>query len=75
MHYGDIVIHIDEELDDRSIYQLERQVGEEAGIYSACFHEDRRHLMVVDFDPLATRPSEIVHAVRNHGLHAEMIGF
>lgn len=75
MHYGDIVIHIDEDLDDNRIHNLERALGDEQGVYSACVHERRRHLMVVDFDPDQVRPSNIVHSVRNKGLHAEMIGF
>jgi hypothetical protein len=75
MHVGDIVIHIDEELDDRHILDLEKTLGEEHGIYSACVHENRRHLMLVDFDPENIRPSDIVHSVRRNGLHAEMVGF
>jgi hypothetical protein len=75
MHFGDIVIHIDENLDDDHIHALERDLGEEQGVYSACMHERRRHLLVVDFDPEQLRPSSIVYAVRNRGLHAEMIGF
>ena len=75
MHYGDIVIHIDEDLDDSRIRDLERQLGDEEGVYSACVHERRRHLMLVDFDPNLVRPSNIVHSVRNKGFHAEMIGF
>jgi hypothetical protein len=38
-------------------------------------HDKARHLMLVDFDATALRPSTIVHAVRERGLHAEMIGF
>jgi hypothetical protein len=75
MHFGDIVIHIDERLDDDRIHRLERELGHEQGVYSACMHERQRHLMVVDFDPESVRPSAILNAVRNRGLHAEMIGF
>ena len=74
MYTGDIVIHIDEDLDDDRIHDLERHIGEERGIYSACMHEKTRHLMVVDFDATEVRPSRIVQSVRGLGLHAEMIG-
>ena len=74
MYTGDIVIHIDEDLDDDRIHDLERHIGEERGIYSACMHEKTRHLMVVDFDATEVRPSGIVQSVRGLGLHAEMIG-
>jgi hypothetical protein len=74
MYTGDILIHIDETLDDRHIHALERALGDEPGVYSACMHERTRHLMLVDFDPAEVRPSAIVQAVRGRGLHAEMIG-
>jgi len=75
MYSGDIVIHIDETLDDEGIHVLERELGDEHGIYSACVHERARHLMLVDFDASEVRPSNIVNAVRSRGLHAAMIGF
>ena len=74
MYTGDIVIHIDEDLDNDRIHNLERQIGDKHGVYSACMHEKTRHLMVVDFDASEVRPSGIVQAVRSRGLHASMIG-
>ena len=74
MNISDIVIHISETLDDRGIHGLQREIGEENGVYSACMHERTRHLMVVDFDPMEVRPSHLVHAVRERGLYAVMVG-
>jgi len=74
MHTGDIVIHIDETLDDHHIHSLEREIGDTRGVQSACMHERTRHLMVVDFDPMALRPSAIVTSIRDSGLHAQMVG-
>jgi hypothetical protein len=75
MYSGDIVIHIDEALDDSRIHALERDLADERGVYSACMHEKARHLMLVDYDATELQPSAIVQAVRDRGLHAEMIGF
>jgi hypothetical protein len=74
MRNSDIVIHIDETLDDGRIHRLEKELGDEPGVLSACFHENTPHLMVVDFDADAVRPSEIVESVRSRGLRAEMLG-
>ena len=74
MNISDIVIHISENLDDSSIHGLQREIGEETGGSSACMHDKTRHLMVVDFDPMEVRPSHLVHAVRERGLHAVMVG-
>lgn len=74
MPTGDIVIHIDETLNDDRIQSLEREMGDTRGVQSACMHERTRHLMIVDFDPTALRPSAIVTSIRKLGLHAQMVG-
>lgn len=74
MHNSDIVIHIDETLDDGRIHRLEKELADEPGVLSACFHEKTPHLMVVDFDADSVRPSDIVESVRSRGLRAEMLG-
>ena len=75
MYSGDIVIHIDENLDDGHIRDLELGLSREQGVYKASMHEKRRHLLVVDYDPDRVEPGHIVQSVREHGLHAEMINF
>ncbi len=74
MGTGDIVIHIDEDLDDDDIHDLERAMAGEPGVVSACVHERTPHLLVVDFDPDTVRPSHLVESVRSKGLHASMLG-
>lgn len=74
MYNADILIHIDESLNDDAVHDLEREMGSEEGVLSACVPERARHLMLIDFDPDRVRPSYLVHSVRGRGLHAEMIG-
>lgn len=75
MYNADILIHIDETLNDDAVHDLERDMGSQEGVLSACVPERARHLMLVDFDARQLRPSRIVQSVRSRGLHAEMIGF
>lgn len=70
----DVVIHIDEDLSDREIHELEHDLGGLDGVYSACVHERARHLMLVDFDPGDVRSGMLLHEVQAHGVHAELIG-
>jgi hypothetical protein len=74
MLHSDVVVHIDESLDDRRISELERQIAEERGVYSACVNEGARHLLLVDYDPSGIRAGDILERVRRNGLHAELIG-
>jgi hypothetical protein len=72
--HSDVVVHIDETLDEHRILDLERQVGTQEGVFSACVNDKARHLMVVEYDPTRFHSREILSGVRRNGLHAELIG-
>lgn len=74
MYQSDILIHIDEELNDERIYDLEHILSMQEGIFSACVHERRRHLMLVDYDPETSYSGAILSQVRATGVHAELVG-
>jgi hypothetical protein len=74
MLHSDVVVHIDEELDDKRIWEVERQISTEQGIYSACVNDKARHLLLVDYDPRGIHSRAILDQVRRNGLHAELIG-
>ncbi len=74
MSQADVLIHIDEDLDSEGIHEMERTLSLHEGVISACMHERRRHLLVVDYDPLRVRSSDLLSRVRADGFHAELIG-
>jgi hypothetical protein len=74
MHNGDVLIHIDDSFDDAALNSMSRETGEHPGVIGACINERARHLMVVDFDAEATKPSTILHSLRQRGIGAELIG-
>lgn len=71
---ADVLIHIDEDIDDASIHEIEQDLAQMEGVYSACVHEHARHLMLVDYDPTGVQAGTLLHKVIKHGLHAELIG-
>jgi hypothetical protein len=71
---SDVVIHIDEELPDDDIYELERDLGAVPGVYSACVNDRARHLLLVDYDPEGVHAADLLNMVRQHGVGAELIG-
>ena len=71
---ADVVIHIDEELDDANIHEVEWDLAQISGVFSACVHENARHLMLVDYDPESLQSGFLLNRVKNHGLHAELVG-
>jgi hypothetical protein len=68
------VIHIDETLSDIELEDIERELAEDGGVTAACVHENARHLLVVDYDPLETTARSLLHSVQMQGFHAELIG-
>jgi hypothetical protein len=73
-HCTDVVIHIDEDLSDEEIHELEYDLAAMDGVYCACVHERARHLMLVDYDPDDIPAGMLLRLVQGHGVHAEMIG-
>jgi len=39
------------------------------------YHDTQPHLMIVEYNQDETTPKELLHAVTDFGLHAELIGF
>ena len=70
----DVIIHIDEDLRDEDILEIERDIGRVTGVYSACVNDRARHLLLIDYDPEGVRASELLRMVRQHGLGAELVG-
>ena len=73
-HRANVVIHVDEALTIGRMQELERSLGAEEGVISACVSDRATHLMVVDFDADAVSAAELLHRVELEGVHAELIG-
>ena len=70
----DVLIHIDENLADADIHQIERDLAYVDGVQSACVNDRARHLMLVDYDPDALPAKKLLSIVQGHGVHAELVG-
>lgn len=73
-HCSDVVIHIDEDLADEAIHDLERDLSYIPGVYCACVNDRARHLMLIDYDPDGIEAVDLLAAVRQHGVGAELVG-
>jgi len=70
----DITLHIDETLANTKLSEIADKVRQEEGIVSVAFHDDKAHLMVVQYNPEITKSADILQRVKDQGLHAELIG-
>ena len=73
-HCSDVVIHIDEDMDDDHIHEIEQELAQIEGVVSACVNDRARHLMLVDYDPMAVDAGILLQNVKRSGLHAELVG-
>jgi hypothetical protein len=70
---ANVVIHINENLTDQEIQEMEKNLADIQGLVSACVHKNTRHLMVVDYDPRQTRSGELLHYIQNNGYRAQLV--
>jgi hypothetical protein len=70
----DVTIHIDETLDHAHLERLRDRMLAEAGVMGAAYHDEKPHLMIVEYDPAKNSSENLVKAIKTQGVHAELIG-
>jgi len=71
---ADVTIHIDETLDRAKLEKLRDSLLGEAGVMAADYHEEKPHLMIVEYDPDRNNSGNLLKVVTTQGVHAELIG-
>jgi hypothetical protein len=74
MKLVDVTIHIDENVDHDQRDAVQDRLRSMGGVVAAASHDERPHLMVVEYDPDRIDSQRILSAVRDAGVHAELIG-
>lgn len=71
---AEVTLHIDENTthDDREVFRDAILARE--GVMAAAHHDERPHLMLIEYDPDAINSIEFVKLATERGLHAELIG-
>lgn len=70
----DVTLHIDEDIthDDREDFR--NTLLDMTGVMAAACHDEKPHLMVIEYDPDAVSSKEFVVAAQSRGYHSELIG-
>lgn len=72
---NNIVIHIDEALDSLNREKLSNNICQLDGVVSADVKGNRPHLMIVGYNPVETKPVDVVMGVRKTGVHAQLVAW
>lgn len=70
----DITLHIDEETshEDREKFR-DKLLGMD-GVDAAAYHDEKPHLMIIEYDPDVIKSLAFVNLAKENGLHAELLG-
>jgi hypothetical protein len=73
--WAEVTLHIDEATthDEREGFR-DRLLGRDGVITASC-HDERPHLMLIEYDPDIINSREFLTEASSRGLHAELIGF
>ena len=70
----DVTMHIDEDTTHNDREQLRDKILLKGGVMAATYHDDKPHLMVIEYDPEEIDASEFTKIASESGLHSELIG-
>ena len=70
----DVTIHIDETLDHDTRATLVEKVRNHEGVISVGHHDEKPHLMMIEYNTDQTNSKNLLELVKSDGLHAELVG-
>jgi hypothetical protein len=73
--HAEVTFHIDEETSHDERERFRDVLLAMNGVMAASYHDERPHLMLIEYNPAVVNSIEFVNAAKQQGLHAELIGF
>ena len=70
----DVMIHIDLDIGHENREKLRDLILNHEGVDAAAYHEDKPHLMIVEYDPDQVTSQQLLDIVKRQGVNAELVG-
>ena len=74
MKMVDVTLHIDEDTSHEDREDFRDTLLGMTGVMGASYHDERPHLLIIEYNPDAIAPKEFVVAAKDCGYHSELIG-
>ncbi len=74
IHPADVTLHIDQELSEEQLTDLETDFRQRDGIVSVHFNPAKTHLLLVKYNPKLVNSKDLLDILRYRGLHGELVG-
>lgn len=71
---AEVTLHIDENTSHDEREKFRDVLLSMDGVMAAAFHDEKPHLMLIEYNPDAINSIEFVDAAKKQSLHAELIG-
>ena len=72
---AEVTLHIDENTSHDQREGFRDVLLAMSGVMAAARHDEKPHLLLIEYNPDAINSIEFVNAAKKHNLHAELIGF
>lgn len=74
MEMADVTMHIDETIDHERRTKIADTIRAHKGVMAVAHHDEKPHLMIIEYNPDAVTSHELLQFVLDQGVHAELIG-
>lgn len=73
--WAEVTLHIDENTTHEERESFRDLLLKREGVFAASCHDEKPHLMLIEYDPDTINSMEFVKEAGKKGLRAELIGF
>ena len=70
----DVMIHIDPDTDHDEREYLRDMILKQNGVDAAAYHDDKPHLIMIEYDPDEVTSQQLLNIVLKRGIRAELVG-
>ena len=74
MDMADVVIHISESVDPERRTGIADAIRAHAGVMGVAHHDEKPHLLVVEYDPETVHARDLLQVALDQGVHAQLVG-
>lgn len=74
MDMADVVIHINESVEHDRRVEIADAIRDHAGVMGVAHHDEKPHLLLVQFDPDQVHAKDLLQVALGMGVHAQLVG-
>ena len=74
MNMADVIIHINESVSHDRRVEIADIVRSQTGVMGVAHHDEKPHLLIVEFDPAQVHAKDLLQVVLDQEVHAQLVG-